>query len=126
MKVITLKQPWASLIVNGYKKYEFRSWKTNYRGELYIHAGKGIDKEGMKRVESLNLKYPKSRIIGKVIIEDCIELNDKVNKKINSENEFIYGKDINRKGYAWVLKESKLLNIEKEINGKLGLWNIEL
>lgn len=126
MKVITLKQPWASLIVNGYKKYEFRSWKTNYRGELYIHAGKGIDKEGMKRVESLNLKYPKSRIIGKVIIEDCIELNDKVNKKINSENEFIYGKDINRKGYAWVFKESELLNIEKEINGKLGLWNIEL
>lgn len=126
MKVITLKQPWASLIVNGYKKYEFRSWKTNYRGELYIHAGKGIDKEGMKRVESLNLKYPKSRIIGKVIIEDCIELNDKVNKKINSENEFIYGKDINRKGYAWVIKESELLNIEKEINGKLGLWNIEL
>ncbi len=126
MKAITIKQPWASLIVNGYKKYEFRSWKTNYRGELYIHAGKGIDKEGMKRVESLNLKYPKSRIIGKVIIEDCIELNDKVNKKINSENEFIYGKDINRKGYAWVIKESELLNIEKEINGKLGLWNIEL
>lgn len=126
MKVITIKQPWASLIVNGYKKYEFRSWKTNYRGELYIHAGKGIDKEGMKRVESLNLKYPKSRIIGKVIIEDCIELNDKVNKKINSENEFIYGKDINRKGYAWVLKESELLNIEKEINGRLSLWNIEI
>lgn len=126
MKVITIKQPWASLIVNGYKKYEFRSWKTNYRGELYIHAGKGIDKEGMKMVESFNLKYPKSRIIGKVIIEDCIELNDKVNKKINSENEFIYGKDINRKGYAWVIKESELLNIEKEINGKLGLWNIEL
>jgi len=126
MKAITIKQPWASLIVNGYKKYEFRSWKTNYRGELYIHAGKGIDKEGMKRVESLNLKYPKSRIIGKVIIEDCIELNDKVNNEINVKNEIVYGKDINRKGYAWVIKESELLNIEKEINGKLGLWNIEL
>ena len=31
MKVITLKQPWATLIIDGYKKYEFRSWKTNYR-----------------------------------------------------------------------------------------------
>lgn len=29
MKVITLKQPWATLIIAGYKKYEFRSWKTN-------------------------------------------------------------------------------------------------
>ncbi len=33
MKGLTIKEPWASLIVNGYKKYEFRSWKTNYRGE---------------------------------------------------------------------------------------------
>ena len=31
MKVITLKEPWASLVVNGYKTYEFRSWKTSYR-----------------------------------------------------------------------------------------------
>ena len=38
MKVITIKQPWATLIAEGIKKYEFRSWKTNYRGEIYIHA----------------------------------------------------------------------------------------
>ena len=44
MKVITIKQPWASLIAYGYKRYEFRSWKTNYRGPIYIHAGKGTDK----------------------------------------------------------------------------------
>ena len=33
MKVLTIKQPWASLIMLGYKRFEFRSWKTNYRGE---------------------------------------------------------------------------------------------
>lgn len=32
MKVLTIKQPWATLIALGYKKYEFRSWKTNYVG----------------------------------------------------------------------------------------------
>ena len=30
MKVLTIKQPWATLIIQGDKKYEFRSWKTNY------------------------------------------------------------------------------------------------
>ena len=31
MKVLTIREPWASLIINGYKEYEFRNWKTNYR-----------------------------------------------------------------------------------------------
>ena len=39
MKALTIKEPWATLIIDGYKKYEFRSWKTNYRGKLLIHAG---------------------------------------------------------------------------------------
>ena len=42
MKVITIKQPFASLIAAGIKEYEFRTWKTKYRGEIFIHAGKGI------------------------------------------------------------------------------------
>ena len=39
MKVITIKEPFASLVADGIKKVETRSWKTNYRGEIYIHAG---------------------------------------------------------------------------------------
>ena len=50
MKVLTIKQPWASLIMLGYKRFEFRSWKTNYRGKLLIHAGQGIDKEKLNEV----------------------------------------------------------------------------
>ena len=38
MKVLSIKEPYASLIVNGYKEYEFRSWKTKYRGKILIHA----------------------------------------------------------------------------------------
>ena len=46
MKALTIKEPWATLIISGYKKYEFRSWKTNYRGEIFIHAsGKELAKE---------------------------------------------------------------------------------
>jgi len=40
MKAITLHQPWASLITLGKKKIETRSWYTNYRGPLAIHASK--------------------------------------------------------------------------------------
>ena len=53
MKALTIKQPWATLIMQGDKRFEFRSWQTKYRGDLLIHAGKGIDKEAMKRLENI-------------------------------------------------------------------------
>lgn len=39
MKVLTVRQPWASLIALGAKSIETRSWPTSYRGPLAIHAG---------------------------------------------------------------------------------------
>lgn len=124
MKVLTLKQPWATLVSEGIKEYEFRSWKTNYRGKVLIHAGAGIDKKEMERFKDLNLKYPSKRIIAEVEIEDCLELDDKLNQKIISENNIVYGSKI-RTGYAWKLKNVKKIKSNKEINGKLGLWNID-
>ena len=38
MKVLSLTEPYAALIKERKKKIETRSWKTSYRGELYIHA----------------------------------------------------------------------------------------
>ena len=40
---ITIWQPWAWLIVHGYKDIENRDWYTNFRGEICIHAGKKFD-----------------------------------------------------------------------------------
>lgn len=69
MKVLTIKQPWATLIMQGDKRFEFRSWQTKYRGDLLIHAGKGIDKEAMKRLERyLPEELPYGKILGKVKI----------------------------------------------------------
>ena len=59
MKVLSIKEPFATLIKNKIKCIETRSWKTNYRGELYIHAGLGVDKKAMERFKYLNLEYPK-------------------------------------------------------------------
>ena len=39
MKVLTIKEPFATLIKKEVKHIETRSWKTSYRGELYIQAG---------------------------------------------------------------------------------------
>lgn len=43
-KAISIRQPWAWLIVNGFKDIENRNWYTQFRGEVFIHAGKSIDR----------------------------------------------------------------------------------
>lgn len=125
MKVLTLKQPWATLVAEGIKKIEFRSWKTNYRGKILIHAGASIDKEELKKFSNLNLKYPSKRIIAVVEIVNCLKLDDELNKKIINENNIAYGNKY-RYGYAWMLDNNKKIDYDKVVNGKLGLWNYDL
>ena len=122
MRVITLKQPWATLVAEGIKKYEFRSWKINYRGEILIHAGKGIDLEAMKKFSNLNLEFPHSRILAKIKILDCIKLDAKVNKAIINENKLVYGNKHDRTGYAWKLEVVEKIRNSQEISGKQGIW----
>lgn len=40
MKCLTIQQPWAWAIIHGPKRVENRSWPTDFRGDLLIHAGK--------------------------------------------------------------------------------------
>ena len=127
MKVITIKQPFATLIAKGLKRYEFRTWKTTYRGEIYIHAGKGIDKKAMKRYEKLGFTYPRGQIIAKAKIKDCLVIDDDRKQKLKEENEFIYDgiiKDKNWKGYGFLLEDIEEIK-PITINGKLSLWNYE-
>lgn len=127
MKVLTIKQPWATLIAEGYKKYEFRTWNTKYRGDILIHAGLGVDKNDLKRFEHLNLEYPSGCIIAKVTITDSIYVDDQFIKKVVPTNPLVYKGLINKdswEGYGFKLENVKKIN-PIPIKGKLGLWNYE-
>ena len=49
-KAISLHQPWASLLVHGIKRIEGRSWPTDFRGTLWIHATTQVPSEQIVRV----------------------------------------------------------------------------
>ena len=127
MKVISIKQPFASLIAAGIKQYEFRTWKTNYRGELLIHAGKGVDKKAMKKFEKYNLEYPSGAIIAKVNLSDCIKVDEDFRKVLEEENPLVYSSIIKHsewEGYAF--KMENVVEIDPiEISGKLSLWEFD-
>jgi len=43
IKIISIKQPWASLVVGGLKDVENQTWPTRYRGPVLIHASQRAD-----------------------------------------------------------------------------------
>lgn len=90
MKCLTIKQPWASLIVNGYKNYEFRSWQTKYRGKILIHAGMSLEKATASKVKEYNLEYIKGAIIGEAEIVDCILVDKNFDNSLKKENSIVY------------------------------------
>ena len=124
MKVITIKQPWATLIVEGYKRFEFRSWKTNYRGDILIHAGKGIDKEAMERLKKyLPDEIPIGKIIGKATLTDCVPMSKEFADMLSKENNDIYTTHSFSRNYGFKLENVEKLDNLIEIRGQLGLWN---
>lgn len=126
MKVLSIRQPFASLIAEGFKEYEFRSWKTLYRGDILIHAGKGVDKVYLDKFSGFVSECPMGYIIAKATVADCIKVDDAFKAELQKLGSVYSGvtEDPQWSGYAF-----KLENIEKiepiAINGKLGLWEYD-
>lgn len=141
MKAITVIQPWATLLASGKKRYETRSWKTNYRGEVLIHAGKkdplwGISAMGKEAWAKVLLAigqygdfnrfklFPTGEIIGKATLVDCIQIDKQMAKRIKEQylDEYAFG-DFTPGRYAWLMQDAVLFEKPIPASGKQGLWN---
>lgn len=126
VKVLTVKQPWASLIVHGIKDIENRSWRTNFRGRVLIHASDSYGRKFSVDLTDAQTKaafatiaketmfgnMPFGSIIGSVEIVDCVQNHP----SIWADNGV----------YHWVLANPILFEKPIEnVKGKLGLWNYD-
>ena len=81
MKVLSLTEPWAALIKDKKKFIETRSWQTNYRGELFIHASSTkIPKYAFEDTELMIIvgdsKMNYGYIICKCNLVDCVYMDE--------------------------------------------------
>ena len=116
MKVIVVRQPWAWLIVHGFKDIENRSWATRYRGTLLVQASAGLPTKhdleearvfARKRGVELPEDFERGGIVGMVRLEDCVT---------RSRSKWFEGP------VGWVLSGAKRLPFIP-LKGQLGLFD---
>lgn len=131
MKVLTLREPWASLIGKQVKTIETRSWPTSYRGELYIHAGLAkvpTKDERIKRLTSYldGKPFMYGMIIAKCNLVDCVYIDEEFAAKTYTENPLNYDcGDYTVGRYAWILKDIEYIDPIPAV-GHLSIWNYDL
>jgi len=132
MKALSVLQPWAHLIVVGAKRFETRSWKTDFRGPLLIHAGKSFspaaqslcqdepfkNKLNIQNADQLTL----GAIIGIAILEDCIPTDSGRCEEWQQERHF---GDFHLGRYAWKLKYPTPLAVSIPLRGTLGVFDVQ-
>lgn len=116
MKALSLKQPFAELILQGKKKIELRRWNTKFRGKFLIHASKIPDSKSMKNFGFSNL--PCGFIVGSA---ELVEVKKYTNKNEHRKDKDKHLADSSWGNYGFVLKNPRRIK-SIPAKGKLNFW----
>lgn len=124
MKALSLTQPWASAIALGIKHWETRSWPTNLRGEICIHAAKKFPADCKEFAEEMGFALgglPLGAIVAVCDLTQCKDTRLLVLEL--SETEKLYG-DYADGRYAFLMENVRRLKKPLEARGALGFWDV--
>lgn len=154
MKALSLTQPWATLIACGAKRIETRSWATDFRGPLAIHAAKGLGPVGGKRgyqeqcatppFDSVLSKWfddfgamksaykagwvmPLGAIVAMAQLVDVRRIDLKLRGEVLAQTitpHEIDFGDYTSGRFAWYLENVSHLEQPIECNGALSIWTV--
>jgi hypothetical protein len=134
VKALSIRQPWAWLIVNNFSNVECRNRRFNFRGPVLIHASKRVDRAGYHSL--VELQTPPPRLSGSEAIS-WRDLQQNIPPVEELETEGIVGRAVVadcvytrvaprfRETFGLVLTEARPLRFQP-CRGKLGLFEPEL
>jgi hypothetical protein len=112
MKAIVVRQPWAWLIISGYKDIENRSWTTRHRGPLLIQASATLRRSELELAEKVfgrKIDESKLQLGGIIGMVDLYDITDRKTSK------WFFGP------YGWKLRSARRLPFRPH-KGRLGLF----
>ena len=114
MKALSIRQPWAWLILHG-KDVENRTWRTTFRGKFLIHASLTFDNEAYETLKECGVKMPvkdkfkRGGIVGRAELVDCVD---------RSNSPWFLGP------HGFVLENARPLPFRK-CKGRLNFFNVK-
>lgn len=131
MKAITICQPYAHLITlpeshQCHKRIENRTWKTNYRGPLLIHAGKSrkfmfADTLDEFQIRGETLAY--GAIVARAELICCVHVSDTYRPYgLPDDLQWVRWHMHTEGPYCWILANIQPLAVPIPCNGAQGLW----
>ncbi|KAL6638315.1 hypothetical protein ACP70R_025887 [Stipagrostis hirtigluma subsp. patula] len=134
---LTMHQPWASLLVNGIKRVEGRSWPSPITGRLWIHAASKVpDPDTVKAMEDFYREiyavdgitdiqfpqhYPVSRLLGCVEVVGCVRSEELVCWEEVPQSVRLEGLT----DFCWLCENPQKLVVPFEMRGYQGVYNLE-
>lgn len=143
MWAVTVRQPWASLIVAGLKHVETRAWRTGHRGPLLIHAGATFDRSpralagpvcaAMTAADLCYSTVPTGALIGQVDVVDSVPVGalDPDEPPWGPRAVWTRGGrrwreqdlgDFSPGRHAWLLGRPRRARVPVPLRGRQGLW----
>lgn len=133
---LSLTEPWAWAVRNKWKQYETRSWRTDYRGLVAIHAARRLptgaalldvldlrkwlwQEEGLQMAEVE--KLPRGCVVALARLTDCQRTQDvlpTISARERALGDYTPGR------WAWRLEDIRPLGLLIECKGALGLWHL--
>lgn len=131
-RALSIKQPWAWLIVAGIKDVENRSWPVSFRGRLYIHASENFDNVSYSSIldrltlgqahEFLTVKragaFRRGMIIGEATLTDC-------KYRFPDENDDLYSPWHERGMYGFIFADPLIYDKPIPYKGQLRIFKVK-
>lgn len=120
IRALTIRQPWAELILRRRKPFELRTWKTKHKGLLAIHAGSRVDAADARKL-GLN---PEKLITGAFVgVVELAEVRPYTREDARLLKKRRAGFGWFPKHFSWVLKKPRRISPVKA-KGQLGLFKV--
>ena len=118
---LSVRQPWAELILAGRKTLELRTWITDYRGPLWLHTGKAEDPE-LDRLFGLS-DLPRGAFVGRFDLTDVAPLD--AGRWERWRNQHCDPGPYTPGSFAWVIEGAERLPEPVPAPGKLKVYEID-
>jgi len=122
VKALSIRQPWAELILQGRKTIELRTWQTHYRGRIAIHASQTVREEACVAYGLDPARVVRGALVGMVELAGILPLDERGWETLRDQHLSL--RDFPGPMFGWRLEDPQRLPQPIPMRGRMSLFNV--